>query len=162
MDWLPLVAFVPLQPPEAVQHVASDELQVSAEDPPLLTLVGLAVRVTVGAGGGGVVTVTVAVRLALPLAPVQVSVKLVLAANGPVDLLPLVALTPRQPPEALHRFASVELQLRVDEAPGATEVGLDVSVTVGAAAPDTCANARCASPNNGSSSKERLLFASMK
>jgi hypothetical protein len=40
-----------------VQVVTLAELQVSVEEPPLITLVGLAVRVTVGAGT--TVTVTV-------------------------------------------------------------------------------------------------------
>jgi hypothetical protein len=48
---LPLVPFVPLQPPEAVQLVALVELHVSVEVPPLATLVGLALSVTVTAGG---------------------------------------------------------------------------------------------------------------
>ncbi|MBS0375267.1 MAG: hypothetical protein JSR73_11855 [Proteobacteria bacterium] len=48
----PLVGSDPLQPPEAVQAVASVELQVSVDAEPLVTVVGLAVSVTVGAGGG--------------------------------------------------------------------------------------------------------------
>ena len=46
----PDVAFVPVQPPEAVQEVALVEDHVRVELPPLLTLVGLAEIVTVGAG----------------------------------------------------------------------------------------------------------------
>lgn len=57
VEVLPLVAWLPLHPPEAVQVVALVELQVSVEAPPIGTLFGLAVRVTVGAG----TTVTVAV-----------------------------------------------------------------------------------------------------
>ena len=57
VDWLPLVALAPLQPPDAVQLVALVELHVSVEDPPLLTVIGFAVNVTVGAGA---LTVTVA------------------------------------------------------------------------------------------------------
>jgi hypothetical protein len=67
---VPLVPFVPLQPPEAVQDVALVELQVSVEAAPLATEVGFAVNVTVGAG----TTVTVAVAtLLVPPVPVQVS-----------------------------------------------------------------------------------------
>jgi hypothetical protein len=80
--WLPLVAFVPLQPPEAVQLVALVAVHVRVDDPPLTTEAGLAVSVTEGALDA---TVTVSVRLALPPAPVQVSVKLVVAASEPVD-----------------------------------------------------------------------------
>ena len=68
---MPLVALVPLQPPEAVQEeVAFVELHVSVEAPPLVTEVGFAVSATVGVPG----TVTVAVvTLLLPPAPEQVS-----------------------------------------------------------------------------------------
>jgi hypothetical protein len=53
----PLVAWAPLQPPEAAQELALLEDQVKVDAPPLLTVVGLALSVTDGAG---VVTVTVA------------------------------------------------------------------------------------------------------
>jgi hypothetical protein len=48
-DCEPLVVFVPVQPPKAVQEVAFVEDQVSVELPPEVTDVGLAERVTVGA-----------------------------------------------------------------------------------------------------------------
>ena len=46
---LPLVGSFPDQPPEAVQLVAFVEDQLSIADPPLLTFVGVAFRLTVGA-----------------------------------------------------------------------------------------------------------------
>jgi hypothetical protein len=46
---LPLVGSFPDQPPEAVQLDAFVEDQLSIEDPPLLTLVGVALRLTAGA-----------------------------------------------------------------------------------------------------------------
>jgi len=49
--WLPLVASAPLQPPEAVHDVAADELQISVEAVPLLTVVCAAPRDAVGGGG---------------------------------------------------------------------------------------------------------------
>ncbi len=67
----PLIASVPLQPPEAVHEVAWVETQLSVEAAPLVTVLGLAVRVTDGAG---VVTEMVADCAALPPAPLQVSV----------------------------------------------------------------------------------------
>jgi hypothetical protein len=70
VDWLPLVAFVPDQPPDAAQLVAFALLQLSVEEPPTAMLVGLAPNVTVGGG----TTVTVALWLAVPPAPVQLSV----------------------------------------------------------------------------------------
>jgi hypothetical protein len=70
VDWLPLVAFVPDQSPDALHTVASVELQVSVAEPPLAVVVGFAVSVTVG----GATTVTVAVWLALPPTPEHVRV----------------------------------------------------------------------------------------
>lgn len=71
VDQVPLVATVPLQPPEAAHCVAFCELQVKEDIPPLLTVVGEADRVTVGAGE---VTMTSADCEADPPGPVQVSV----------------------------------------------------------------------------------------
>lgn len=67
----PLVASLPLQPPEALQEAALVEAQVNVDVPPLAMVLGFAVSVTVGAGA---VTVTVADCAALPPGPVQVSV----------------------------------------------------------------------------------------
>ncbi len=67
----PLVACVPDHEPEAAQLVAFVLVHVSVELPPLLTVVGLAVRVTVGAGA---VTVTVADAEPVPPVPVHVNV----------------------------------------------------------------------------------------
>jgi hypothetical protein len=125
---------LPDQSPEAVQLVASVELQVRVEEAPLATLVGLAVSVTVGEGGGGAVTVTVAVLLSLPPAPLQVSVKSVVATNVPVDALPLVAIVPDHPPEAVQPVAFVELHVKVEAEPATMLAGFAVSVTIGAGA----------------------------
>jgi hypothetical protein len=70
--WEPLAAFVPLQPPEAVQDVALVELQVNVEVPPLAIVVGFAVNAAVGTGLAVTVTVAVAAVL-VPPAPVQVN-----------------------------------------------------------------------------------------
>lgn len=125
-----LVAWVPVQPPEAVQLVALVELQVSVEDPPLATLAGFAVSVTDG-GGGGAETVTVADCEALPPGPVQSSVNVVVAVRLPVEVDPLVGSAPLQPPEAVQPVASVELQVSVEAVPLETVAGFAVSVTVG-------------------------------
>lgn len=71
VDAEPLVASVPLQPPEAVQEVASVEDQVSIALAPLVTVLGFALRVTVGTGW---ITDTVADCEALPPGPVHVRV----------------------------------------------------------------------------------------
>ena len=68
---VPLVASVPVQPPEAVQDVALVELQESTEVPPLAIADGAALKLTVGTTGVDE-TVTVAVTGSLePPAPVQ-------------------------------------------------------------------------------------------
>lgn len=77
VDALPLVAFVPLQPADAVHADAFALLQVSVDAPPDARLVGLAARVTVGSGGGAegvTVTETLADAGVVPVSPVQVSV----------------------------------------------------------------------------------------
>ena len=57
---VPLVAFVPVQPPEAVHEVALVEDQVTIETLPEVMLAGLAENATVGGadvwGGVGVTT----------------------------------------------------------------------------------------------------------
>ena len=65
------MASLPDQAPEATHEVALVDDQVRFEALPLVTVLGLALRLTVGAG---VVTVTVVDCAALPPAPVQVSV----------------------------------------------------------------------------------------
>ena len=54
---LPLVGSLPDQPPDAVQLVAFVEDQLRVEAEPLLTVPGLALRLTVGLGGADTVTV---------------------------------------------------------------------------------------------------------
>jgi hypothetical protein len=154
VDWLPEVALVPDQPPEAVQEVALVEDQVSVEAPPLATEVGFAASDTVGTGGGGAdaaVTVTVADALALPPAPVQVSVKLLFVVSAPVDWLPEVALVPDQPPEAVQEVALVEDQVRVEDPPLATDVGFAVSDTVGTAGTAFSTHSRAVVPSQDGS-----------
>jgi hypothetical protein len=73
---------VPVHAPEATQDAASVDDQVRAEELPLATDVGLAVRDTVGTGG---VTVTVAEALPVPPAPVQASVNVPVLVSAPLD-----------------------------------------------------------------------------
>ena len=129
---LPLVGSFPDQPPDAVQLVALLDDQLSIADPPLLTVVGLALRPTVG----GPETLTVTDWLALPPGPLQASVKVVVALSAPVLALPLVGSLPDQPPEAVQ-LALVEDQLSVDDPPVLTVVGLALRLTVGLGGADT-------------------------
>jgi hypothetical protein len=125
---LPLVAFDPDQPPDAVHEVAFVLVHDSCVVPPLGTLIGVAVRLTVGAP----MIVTVFESLAEPPAPVQVSVKVVVAVIALLVALPLVAFDPDQPPEAVHDVAFELVQDSCVVAPLATLVGVAVRLTVGA------------------------------
>jgi hypothetical protein len=58
----------------------------------------------------------------------------VVAVSALVVVLPLAALVPLQPPEAVHEVALVLLQVRVEVRPEATLVGFAVSFTVGSGA----------------------------
>jgi hypothetical protein len=89
----------------------------------------LAVSVNVGAGG--VDTVTATRFEALPPPPVQVSVKAVLAASGPVDSDPLIGLLPLQPPLAVQAVALRVDQERVAAPPASTDVGVTDNVIRG-------------------------------
>ena len=121
---------MPLHPPDAVQLVALAEVQVSVDALPLATLVGLALNDTVGAGGAE--TVTVADCDAEPPAPVQVRVNFVVAVRAGVDVVPVVASAPLQPPEAVQDVALVDDQVNAAVAPLLTVAGFAVSVTAGA------------------------------
>jgi hypothetical protein len=71
---VPLVFWVPLQAPLAVQEVAFVDDQLSVALWPSAIEVGSTEKVTVGAGGGAAFTVSRADPCALPPAPLQVSV----------------------------------------------------------------------------------------
>ena len=101
MDWEPLVAWAPDQPPEAAQEVAFVADQLKVELPPLAMELGLAARLTVGAGAAEV-TETVAAWVALPPAPVHVREYVALALRAPVACEPLAAFAPDQAPEAVQ------------------------------------------------------------
>jgi hypothetical protein len=58
----------------------------------------------------------------------------VVAVSAAVVCEPLAARVPLQPPPAVHAVALVELQVSVEAAPLATEVGDAVSVAVGVGA----------------------------
>ena len=71
VDWEPLTGIVPDQAPEALQAVALVEDQLKVALLPLVSELGLALKVTVGAAA---LTDTVADCAAEPPGPVQVSV----------------------------------------------------------------------------------------
>ncbi len=66
---LPLVGSLPDQPPEAAQLVAFVEVQLNVDAPPLLTLPGLAVRLTVGLDAVAALTVILKGASELELTP---------------------------------------------------------------------------------------------
>jgi hypothetical protein len=140
---VPLVAFVPLQPPEAVHDVAFVELHVSVELPPFAIDAGFAVSVAVATG----TTVTTAAPVVLaPPAPVQVNEYDLVAVRAPVLCVPLAAFVPLQPPEAVHDVALVELHVNVELLPLAIDVGFAVSVTVAGGSTVTIAVAAVLAP----------------
>lgn len=128
VEAVPLVALLPDQAPLAVQVVALAADQDRVDAAPLATDSGFAVSETVGAGG---VTVTVVDWAALPPGPVQLRLKVVVAARLAVLAVPLAPRLPLQPPEAVQPVAFVEDQVSRDVLPLAMVVGLAPSVTVG-------------------------------
>ena len=66
--------------------------------------------------------------------------------STPVLNVPLVALAPLQPPEAVHEVAFVELHVNVEAAPLATDVGFALSVAVALGATVTVAVAELLGP----------------
>jgi hypothetical protein len=67
----------------------------------------------------------------VPPGPAHASEYAVVAVNGPVLWLPLVASAPLQPPEAEHEAAFAEFQVNVELPPTATATGAATRVTVG-------------------------------
>jgi hypothetical protein len=124
---LPTGGFAPDQPPDAVHDVARLVVHESCVVAPLETLAGLTVRITVG----GPTAATDLVSLAVPPVPVQVSVKVVFVESAMLVALPLVALAPAQPPDALHEVALVLVHDSCVVPPIATVLGFTCSDTVG-------------------------------
>jgi hypothetical protein len=129
---VPEVALEPLHAPLAVQPVALVDDHVSVEEPPELNDVGFAEIVAVGAGFAVTVTVVDA-ACDVPPAPVQVSVKVVVAVRLPVETEPAVAFDPLQPSLAAQPVASVELHVSELDEPLLTDVGDALIVAVGTA-----------------------------
>jgi hypothetical protein len=132
---VPAVPRSPLQAPEAVQAVASLDVQVSVDAWPEVTVGGLAERLTTGAPGLVDLTTTATVRAALPPGPAQVSVKSLEAESAALASLPLSGLLPLQAPEAVQPVASLALHTRLVADPLGISVGWAVRATMGAACP---------------------------
>jgi hypothetical protein len=115
--------------------VALVEDQVSIEAPPLTIVLGLSLKLTVGTAGvtdEGAVTVTVTVCVTDPWLPVQVNSYFVESKSAPVDQVPLVAIEPLQPPEALQAPPWRTFQVSIELSPLLIVVGVAVKVTAGA------------------------------
>jgi hypothetical protein len=143
VDSEPLVATDPIQPPEAVQLVASLLLQVRTALAPGATVVGLAVSDTSGGVEATVtpVTATVTDSDVAPPVPEQLSENVVVLVNALVVNPPDIGCVPLHPPEAMHDWALVDCQCRTTVSPDATEGAADEKVRVGAApavAPPVC------------------------
>ena len=129
MDCDPPTFLLPDQAPEAVHEVAFWLVQMSEDDPPADTVLGLACRVTTGAAD---TTLTVADCEAEPPGPVQVISNSVLLESGAVDHVPLTAMPPFQPPLARHWVARAAFHVRVEVPRSFTVVGEAVRVIDGA------------------------------
>jgi hypothetical protein len=130
LDWEPLIALLPDQPPEAVHAVALLEAHVRVELLPLATVLGLALMLTVTVGFA--LTEIVADCAALPPGPVQLSVYVALAFSAPVDWVPCTDFVPDQAPEAVQEVAFVAAQFNVELLPLVMALGPTLKVTVGA------------------------------
>ena len=67
----------------------------------------------------------------LPPVPLQINEYVVVALTAPVVRVPLLPSVPLQPPDAAHEAALFELQVNVDEPPGAITEGYTESVAEG-------------------------------
>jgi hypothetical protein len=130
VDCDPVTALAPAQAPEATHEVALLDAHVRVDALPLLTVLGLALKLTVTVGFA--LTVTVAVCAAVPPAPLHVRVYTEVLVSAPVDCVPVTALAPDQAPEAAQEVAFVADQLSVALPPLFTALGPTLSVTVGA------------------------------
>ncbi|HEX3847013.1 MAG TPA: hypothetical protein VHV81_06495 [Steroidobacteraceae bacterium] len=130
VDWVPLTALAPDQPPDAEQEAALLADHVRVEPAPLATVDGFALKVTMGAPA---LTVTVTDWDAVPPVPVQVSPNVAVDERDRDAAEPLTGLDPLHAPVAEHDAAFVELQVRFVVAPAAIAVGLALMVTVGGA-----------------------------
>jgi hypothetical protein len=128
---VPLAAFVPDQPPDAVQLVAPLPFHVSVVVPFSGTDFGEAASVTDTPEPW---TVTVAVLVTVPPLPVQASVKLFADVIALVVNVPDVVFVPVHAPDAVQLVAFVDEHVSFDVPPDATDVGDADNVSVGAVA----------------------------
>jgi hypothetical protein len=131
---VPLVALAPPQPPLAAHEVALVELHVNVDVPEEATTVGLATKVAVG-----MTFTTMVDRPLVPPVPLHVKEYELGVVIPPVLCVPLAARAPFQLPDAVQDVALVELHVSVEALPLTTDVGLAVSVIVGAATTVTVA-----------------------
>ena len=138
----PVIPLFPVQPPTATQLVALLLLQLSIVAPPLVTDPRALDRLTVGAGfgagtgtGAGTgVTVTDTLRLTVPPAPTQARVKPVVLLSDAVFWIPVSALLPVQPPDAVQVVVLALFQVSVAPLPATTEPALALRESVGTGA----------------------------
>jgi hypothetical protein len=90
---------------------------------------------TLGAAGGGGTTLTLVEDAAVLFsAPEQVSVNMRLVVSGPISSLPLVALPPDHPPEAIQELVLDDDQVTVNDAPAGIVASLAAIEIVGGGA----------------------------
>jgi hypothetical protein len=139
VDCVPFTALAPDQAPEAMQAVASAEDQVRVALAPLSMALGPTLSRTVGVGDLTETVVDCCVEL--PEGPLQVKLYVVVAFTVPLLCVPLDALAPDQPPEAVHSVALVADHVIVVLSPTGTVLGFALMLTTGtASARDTVAD----------------------
>ena len=133
----PFKATEPIHPPDAVQLAAPCVFQVRIALAPGAIVVGLTESDTVGgeaalAAFEALVTATVTDFDVEPSVPEQLSENVVAVINGGVVNPPTVGCVPFHPPEAIHAWAFVACQCRVEVPPASTEAASADNVSVGA------------------------------
>ena len=91
-------------------------------------LLPLANKLTVGAGAG--LTFTVTLLLAVPPGPVHCSVYVCVVVNAPVDCVPLPAVEPDHPPDAVHVVLLLFVLVLVQESVAAELYAIVIALLV--------------------------------
>jgi hypothetical protein len=131
-------SLLPVHAPDALHAVTFRVDHVNVVVPPGATPGGDAVNVADGDVAEEMETVACAI--AAPPGPLQLSLYVVVLPIAPVDVVPLVALPPLQPPEAVHLSALLDDHVNIDDPPDDTDPGFAAIVTVGGLCePSPCA-----------------------
>ena len=108
------------------------EVHESVEEPPVVTVAGVAPSVQVGTGGGGTgVTATVASHVAGPLGPVAVPMYVVVAVGETAVVPPGTGVLSPMPLSKENEVAFVVVHVSIEGFPAVTAVGFAERVHAG-------------------------------